>query len=168
MTFQDELNYLIGSPISASKYIYGSIFHILFARADGDTKLICNGCQWAVLDEAGTVILHDELALSSALIGDLFTGKRLRAVRADAAVLTLRFDDIVFHAFTTEEYHLDIHEGVALGSAEWQAISDGARNSFILFRPGHDASGYEFSQYFDLTAVPWGAAYLKKQEGMNG
>lgn len=65
MTFQDGLQDLIGKPVVHSKYIHGSIFHLLFAANGGEVELVCNGCQWIVLGNAGEVLLHDEAVLSS-------------------------------------------------------------------------------------------------------
>lgn len=168
MSFQDDIQSLVGLPISASKYIYGSIFHLLFTSADGEVKLICNGCQWALVDESGAIVLQDEAALSSGVIGSHFTGKRMRAAEISADALTLRFDDMVFHAFMTEEYHLDIHEGVALGSPEWRQLPEAARDSFVIVSRLRKTVGWEFSAYSNLAGVSWGAAYLAMQEASHG
>lgn len=168
MSFQDDIQSLVGLPISASKYIYGSIFHLLFASPDGEAKLICNGCQWALVDESDAVVLQDEAPLSSGVIGSQFTGKRLRATQVSADELTLRFDDIIFHAFMTQEYHLDIHEGVALGSPEWRQMPEAARHSFVIIKPLRKTVGWEFSAYSNIAAAPWGAAYLAMQETPHG
>ncbi|MGK6316953.1 hypothetical protein [Neorhizobium sp. DT-125] len=168
MSFENDLRTLIGIPVSQAKYIFGSIFHLHFATALGEAELVCNGCQWAVFRGNDDILLHDEAALSSETLSHLFAGKRLRSADVTESILTLGFDDIIFHAFLTEDYHLYLHDGVALGSPEWMAMTDAARQSFMLFRPGKEAEGYEFSTYCDLAAPPWGAAYLAAQEAADG
>ncbi|KQS59305.1 hypothetical protein ASG39_18420 [Rhizobium sp. Leaf371] len=168
MTFKDDLQNLMGTPVSQSKYIYGSIFHLMFNVTAGDAELVCNGCQWVLLDAADSVRLHDEAALSSDVISGLLTGKRLRSVESSPGSLSLHFDDVVLCGFATEDYHLMLHDGVSLKSPEWLAETDAARDSFMLFRPDGPAAGYEFSGYFDLNSVPWGAHYLSAQEGIIG
>ena len=168
MNFENDLKSLVGTPLSQAKHIFGSIFHLYFTMAEGEAEFVCNGTQWALLNADGAIVLHDEAALSSEILSGAFTGKRLRAAEASAAMLTLRFDDVVLHAFQTEDYHLFLHDGVALGSAEWRSMNSSARESFMLFAPDREATGYEFSQYLDLTTVPWGPAYLAKQEGADG
>ncbi|MFK0208529.1 hypothetical protein [Agrobacterium sp. NPDC090283] len=168
MTFQDGLQNLIGKPVVQSKYIYGSIFHLLFAADGGEVELVCNGCQWVVLNDGGEVLLHDESVLSSEALSGVFTGLRLRSQEVLPASLSLRFDGAVFHAFMTEEYHLDIHEGVALGSPEWRQLPEAARDSFVIVSRPRKTVGWEFSAYSNLADVSWGAAYLAMQEASHG
>ncbi|SCY79791.1 hypothetical protein [Rhizobium sp. NFACC06-2] len=164
MTFQDGLQDLVDKPVVYSKYIHGSIFHLLFAANGGEVELVCNGCQWIILGNAGEVLLHDEGVLSNEVLSDVFTSLRLRSHEVLSASLSLHFDGAIFHGFTTEAYHLALHDGVVLGSAEWLKQADAARDSFMLFNPGEDAVGYEFSNYFDLNSAPWRARYLFARE----
>ncbi|WP_332303251.1 hypothetical protein [Rhizobium sp. GR12] len=164
MTFQDGLQDLVGKPVVQSKHIYGSIFHLLFSANGGEVELVCNGCQWVIFNDVGEVLLHDEAVLSSEALSGVFTGLRLRSQEVLPASLSLRFDGAVFHGFMTEVYHLDIHDGVILGSDEWLEQADAARDSFMLFDPGQEALGYEFSEYFDLNSAPWRDRYLSAGE----
>jgi hypothetical protein len=166
--FENGLRDLVGISITQSTYIHGSIFHLGFAVSGGVAELVCNGCQWVVLNEKRVVLLHDESALSSEALSDIFTGNGLLSYEISPGSIALHFDDVVFHAFATEDYHLFLHDGVALGSDEWLELAGVVRDSFMLMRPGCEAVGYEFSEYFDLKLAPWGAHYLSAQESSLG
>jgi hypothetical protein len=168
MQFRNELAALSGSPISRTQFISGSIFHLYFTVADSEAALICNGCQWGVMDDNNKILLHDEDTLSNDLIREVFSGRRLRAANLEPALISLSFDDFVFHAFVTEDYHLYLHDGVALHSPEWQKISAAARHGFMLSRAGQETEGFDFGEYYDLDAVSWGDAYLKAREARHG
>lgn len=73
MTFQDGLQDLVGKPVVQSKYIYGSIFHLLFSANGGEVEFVCNGCQWVIFNDVGEVLLHDEAALSTEALSGVFT-----------------------------------------------------------------------------------------------
>lgn len=167
MSFENNLRALIGTPVSQSKYIYGSIFHLDFVTTEGEAELVCNGCQWAVFKD-NEIRLHDEAVLSNSALSGLFTGQRLRFVEMTPSMLTLHFDDSVLRSFITKEYHLDIHDNVGLDTPEWRAISDASRHSFMLFLPRNEETGWEFSAYCDLENIPWGAKYLATQERADG
>lgn len=168
MTFENGLRDLVGTTVAQSKYVYGSIFHLVFAVSGADIELVCNGCQWAALNEEGDILLHDESVLSSQALSSIFTGKRLRSFSISPDSIAMHFDDVVLYGFATEEYHLFLHDGVVLGSDEWLKQAEAARDSFMLVRPGHETVGYEFSEYFDLKSVSWGERYASTQEGSLG
>ncbi|WP_117194080.1 hypothetical protein [Rhizobium terrae] len=163
MRFETELLQIAKPRASHATYIHGSIFHLTIPDIGGRAKLICNGCQWLVVDESGTVVLHDEDAFSDAVIDRVFAGQTLHLLRAGPTLLTLRLDRSHFHAFTTEDYHLYLHDGVALRSVAWQKTPTAARASFMLFRPMQVPVTYEFEDYCDLSSEPWAEAYLEAQ-----
>ncbi|WP_158693538.1 hypothetical protein [Neorhizobium alkalisoli] len=106
--------------------------------------------------------------MSSEALSDIFTGKRLRSSDISPGSIAFHFDEVVLYGFATEDYHLFLHDGVALGSGEWLEQAGAARDSFMLFSPGREAVGYEFSEYFDLKSAPWGAHYFSAQESSLG